>query len=298
VTLPRVGIVLVNWNGLDDTLECLVSLRKQDYPAWTAYVVDNGSKTPEGPAIAAAFPEARVIESKANLGFAGGNNLGVQRALDDGCDYVFLLNNDTLVPQPDALAQLVRLAQGEPDAVVGCKIAYASDPEVVWFAGGSLDLAHARAEHVGVGEPASRFTGIRATDFVTGCALLAPADLVRRAGPWDDAYFLYFEDVDWNLRAKREGARFLLDLDVVVLHKVSRSVKKSGPVDFYYLLRNRLYFGRRWSGARYWTTILPRGLWDAAYLYAHDLKHGDKARRRYVRRAVADWLRGRRGRMR
>lgn len=297
VSLPRVGVVLVNWNGLDDTLDCLASLAKQDYAGIVPYVVDNGSKVPEAPAIAARFPQAKVLSSGANLGFAGGNNLGVQAALDDGCEYVMLLNNDTVIPQPDAITRLVQLAESEPDAVVGCKITYHSDPGVVWFAGGHLDLANARAEHAGVGEPASKFAGIVETDFVTGCVLLCRSELLRKTGLWDVGYFLYFEDVDWNLQAKAHGAKFLLDLDVVVEHKVSRSVKKSGPVDFYYLLRNRLYFGRRWSGRAYWTRILPSTLGDAAYLYAHDVKNRDKARRRFVRRAVTDWARGKRGRM-
>jgi len=128
---PLVFIIVLNWNGKDDTLECLGSLQQLDYPNFETVVVDNGSTDGSEDVIRSAFPSVNFIQTGRNLGYAGGNNVGIKHALSHGADYVWLLNNDTTV-DPNALTALVETAQADPKiAVVGSKIFYYDQPDVI-----------------------------------------------------------------------------------------------------------------------------------------------------------------------
>jgi GT2 family glycosyltransferase len=289
--------VLVNYNGLDDTLACLGSLRRQTGVAVTPFVVDNGSTSPEGRVIAERFPEAIVIETGQNLGFAGGNNVALRRAIAEGFPFVMLLNNDTEITQSDALSRLVEVAQGATRAAVGAKIVYASEPSIVWYAGGLVDLDRGETEHVGVGALASTRSGVVATGFITGCALLASASVWKEVGELPEGYFLYFEDVDWSLRARSAGVELLVDLDAVIEHKISRSTRRTGPLDFYYLTRNRIELSKRWAGRRQHARVLARSLARAGWLVMHDLVHRDLRRARLTARGAWHGVRGVQGRI-
>jgi GT2 family glycosyltransferase len=191
MTLPRVAVIVLNWNGGQDTLDCLASLRQMDYPCFDVLVVDNSSTDGSIEAIRESFPEVSLIETGANLGFTGGNNVGMRHALDRGADYVLLLNNDTEVAV-DLLACLVDAVEAEPGVgVAGPLIYYYDQPEIVWSAGGAVDRRRGQTRMVGLGEPDSGQYGSmpREVDFVSGCALLARRSVLEQIGLLDERFF-------------------------------------------------------------------------------------------------------------
>jgi GT2 family glycosyltransferase len=218
--MASVYIILLNWNGTADTLECLRSLRHLKYADHRVLIVDNGSAEPCTAAVAGEFPEVEVIESPENLGFAGGCNLGIRAALEAGARYVWLLNNDT-VAHPNALSALVEAAQRYPRcAIVGSKILHYSRPTVIDHAGGTLNLRRGLAWHIGCGDvDRGQHDFQRSVEFVTGCSLLADAGAIREIGPLDPEYFAYWEDVDLCTRAQRAGWDVVYAPRSVVWHK-------------------------------------------------------------------------------
>jgi GT2 family glycosyltransferase len=240
---PRVAVVVLNWNGRDDTLGCLESLRAVDYPNWEVLVVDNGSIDDSVDAVRKGYPEALVIEARSNLGFAGGNNLGLDAALGRGAEFVLLLNNDTTVA-PDVLRELVRAAREYPEAaVLSAKIYFLNDPQRIWYAGTRWDQSGAAFEHVGQGavDNGTDFERIQDTEYACGCAMFLRASTVRAIGPLDERFFLLFEETDWCFRARKAGFRCLLAPGARVWHRVSASLGGKGvPLYEYFYVRNRL----------------------------------------------------------
>jgi GT2 family glycosyltransferase len=240
---PRVAVVVLNWNGRDDTLACLESLRAVDYPNWEVLVVDNGSQDDSVDAIRKRHPEALLIEAGDNLGFAGGNNLGLEAALERGAEFILLLNNDTTVA-PDLLGELVRAAHAHPEAaVLSGKIYFLSDPGRIWYAGTRWDVNSAAFEHVGQGavDDGTAFERVRDTEYACGCAMFLRASTVRAIGPLDERFFLLFEETDWCFRARKAGFRCLFVPSAKVWHRVSASLGGQGvPLYEYFYVRNRL----------------------------------------------------------
>lgn len=245
----RVGIVLVNWNGLEDTLACLDSLAGVEYADRFVVVVDNGSRGDEAGAIEQAHPEVAVLRSGRNLGFTGGNNLGIRHALEHGADHILCLNNDTVVA-PDFLAHLVAALEADPTiGMTVAKIFYYDEPDKPWYLGAECtfdDVALQRgwvAWHPPYPERASLIEPFD-TQIATGCALLIRGEALRLlAGPqgdwFDQRYFAYYEDVDLSLRADKLGFRRVVVPRARVWHKVSRSSGgASSSSVWYYCIRN------------------------------------------------------------
>lgn len=261
---PRVAIIVLNWNGLDDTRACAASLAQITYPAATVYLVDNGSTDGSQKALAREFPHFTHVANQTNLGFTGGNNAVIERVLAE-FDYVLLLNNDTHVA-PDFLEHLVAAAEADARVgMVGPKILYDAEPDVLWYAGGEVrfndwfPLRHTgqneqdRGQHDTPGE----------TDFITGCCLLARADLIRQVGTLDPAFGYYCEDVDWCLRARRAGWRLRYAPQSRVWHKVSRSTERGATRPLYYFTRNPWLLARRHQGTALSLPVLLRTGWLA-----------------------------------
>ena len=236
---PYVAIIIVNWNGKTDTLECLASLGADTYRCKQIIVVDNGSADDSVSAIRSAFPEVTVLETGTNLGFTGGNNVGINYALELGVDYVYLLNNDTTV-EPNALAALVATAEMNPSyGLVTPVIHYFDRPEDVWFGGSLMDLSRGMAVHDNSHIPA-RTEAPREIPWASGCAMLVCADVVRLLGGFDDRYFLNWEDVDLSLRLRAAGRRIALVPSARIYHKVGRSFATAKGTGCYYHIRNNL----------------------------------------------------------
>jgi GT2 family glycosyltransferase len=243
----RVAVVVLSWNGRDDTLACLRSLREVTYEPRSLVVVDNGSSDGSPDAVRDAFPEVELLARSENLGFAGGNNVGIRHALERGSDYICVLNNDTLV-DPGFLEPLVAAA-GTPDTGAVCpKILFADERELIWFAGATYDPHRGyQGRLLGYRErDSNEFGGVRVTDRATGTAMLVPVGVFQRVGLFDEGLFAYSEDVDWSLRARAAGYRILVAGESRVYHRVSASSGgESSPTSLYYNVRNALVVAER-----------------------------------------------------
>ncbi|RIW18316.1 glycosyltransferase family 2 protein [Algoriphagus lacus] len=241
-----VAIILVNWNGYDFTRACLESLSKVDFPDFRVILVDNASQNQEGSRLKKSFPEIELIENSQNLGFAGGNNVGIRYALEQGFSNVMLLNNDTKV-EPDFLGQMIRKFNQEPRfGVVQPLILFMHDPKKIWSAGGKWISALGRAITLGDQSPISDYRFKKPElDWATGCCMLISREALLKTGLLNEQYFTYFEDVEWSLRFRKAGFRIALAEKAIVYHEAGASSKKKNaegtlsPRVFYYHVRNQ-----------------------------------------------------------
>lgn len=248
---PKVGVVLVNWNGLGDTLECLDTLAAGDYPALSVFVVDNGS-TDDSVAVLGGRADVRLLALGENLGKTGGDRRGIEAALADGCDYVLLLNSDTIVAH-DMVSKLVAAAEADRSiGVVGPKIFYADAPSTIWFAGGTVHRLRGDASHIGMDEQdGGRFDRQRDIDYATSCAMLVRRGVFEQIGTIDDDYFIYFDETDFCVRAAERGWRIVFVPGARLWHKVSSTMGVDSSGHWRRYMRSRILFLRkRFSGGR------------------------------------------------
>jgi len=257
---PMVWIVIPAWNGCRDTVECLASLRRLTWPRQHVLVVDNGSADGTADVLAARFPAVEVLRLERNLGFTGGCNLGLRYAFGGGADYVLLLNNDTVV-HPDVVGELLSGASAWPrQGLFSPLILYHADPDVVWYGGGQVDLTSGLTAHAFDGSSRPPLGPFR-TQWANGCACLISRRAYETLGGLDPAYFASYEDVDLSLRARRSGMDAVVVPAARVWHKVSVSWRGQGQF-YFYTVRNRLYFVRKFSGpgaALWWSLRLGAG---------------------------------------
>jgi GT2 family glycosyltransferase len=253
-----VAVVVLSWNGREDTLACLESLRAVEHEPLVAIVVDNASRDGTAEAVAERHPEAELVRNPANLGFAGGVNAGIRRALELGADHVLLLNNDTEV-DPRFVSALVAAADEHPDAAALCaKVLFAEPADRIWFAGADYDPRRGhQGRQRGYGErDDARYAGTWESDRACGAAMLVPRAMLDRVGLLDEALFAYAEDTEWSLRAHEAGLRILVVGDSRVWHKVSAaSGGEASPTALYYTLRNGLVVAERHA------PLGPLGTW-------------------------------------
>lgn len=241
---PLVSIITVNYNGEAETCALLESLRNCTYPYLEVIVVDNASPAGVPERVLYEYPEATLILAARNLGFAGGNNLGLQSASGE---YVLFLNNDTEVPA-GFLEPLVAAAQAKPWAgMLSPKITYHHTPGMVQYAGcNALNPITMRCVPVGKGEwdnPA--FSKAGTTHFAHGAAMLVPRTVIEQVGKMDDSYFLYYEEIDWAMRIKAAGYSIEYVPQSQVFHKESIATGRNSPLKTYYLTRNRALLARK-----------------------------------------------------
>ena len=235
--------VVLSWNGREDTLACLESLRGID-----TVCVDNGSNDGSAAAVAERFPDVELIRTEVNLGFAAGNNVGIRRALDRGADWVVLLNNDAFV-KPGFADALAAAAARHPDAgVLACKVYVVEPPDVLWYAGGSFEPRFGYSGRVrGAGlRDDGRFEEELDVDWATGAALAVSREAIERSGLLDEELFAYLEDVDWCLRIREAGLRVVFVPSARAWHRVSASTGgPSSPTSLRYHCRNTLAVSER-----------------------------------------------------
>ena len=248
----RVAIILVNWNGYEFTRACLDSLGKVDFPDFQVILVDNASENPEGKRLKEEFPEIVLVENTANLGFSGGNNVGIRKALDLGFSYMLLLNNDTEV-EPDFLEKMVQQISGNPAiGVVQPLICFLGEKEKIWSAGGKWNRLLGRAITRGDREMLDAYLPKAGElDWATGCCMLLSREAVTKAGLLHEQYFAYFEDVEWSLRIRKSGYKIQLEPSAKVYHEASASSKQKhdegtlSPRVFFWHVRNQFYLIRK-----------------------------------------------------
>ncbi|UCG78183.1 MAG: glycosyltransferase family 2 protein [Nitrospirota bacterium] len=256
--VPELYIVIVNWNNSSDTIECISSLFEEGYKK-RIVLVDNGSTDGSIDNISAwagsnnidlqilNAEEAlagrddfvvTIISSPVNLGFAGANNLGIRYSIVQGAEFVLLLNNDTVV-EKDVLSGMVRTVMSTKDTgIVGGKIRYYDNREKVWFSGGYISTVRGAFYH-----KEDDCDGIRETEFVTGCMMLIPADVIEKVGYLKEDYFLNIEDIDYSTRVRNAGLKMIVDCSVTIYHKYSATIGgRYSKMNQYYFHRNRMIY--------------------------------------------------------
>jgi GT2 family glycosyltransferase len=241
---PWVSVITVNYNQSTVTCDLLQSLQKISYPNVEIIVVDNASPNDTPDRIKELFPGIILIKSRENLGFAGGNNLGILAAKGK---YLFFLNNDTEVPA-HIMEPLVELLENRPEiGAVSPKIKYFQEPGLVQYAGFTrMNPWTIRNKAVGYKEPDSPvFDKLTSTNSVHGAAMMVPRRVIDEVGLMPEIFFLYYEEHDWAEMIKRAGYKIYYQPASYILHKESISTGKNSPLITYYLTRNRLLFARR-----------------------------------------------------
>jgi GT2 family glycosyltransferase len=246
----KVGIILLNYKGTKDTFECVGSLEKIEYKNYHIIIVDNHSQDGSYEKLKAEFGDRHtIIEASDNGGFAKGNNIGIRYALEQGCDYILLLNNDTLV-EKDFLNKMVECYERYSDTgIVGPKILYEGNRDLIWFCGGEINLKRFYGFHYGEGQKDSEeFNKEREITFTTGCTMLISREVIEKVGALPEEYFMYYEDVDFCMKVQEAGYKIYYCPKAAIYHKVSAS--SGGEASAFAIkwnTRNRLIFMNKYK---------------------------------------------------
>ena len=243
---PTVAVIILNWNGLADTRECLQSLQAARYSAMRVIVVDNGSKGDDATTLEREFSGfIDVLSLPENLGFAAGANAGIRRALEAHTDFVLLLNNDTVVA-PEFLRALVDAASDIPNLAALCPRTHFYDrPRTIYSTGGEVSIWRGVATQVGRGqEDTGQFERLERRGYADGVCMLIPAAALTTVGLFDEQYFAYWEETDWCVRAAERGLHCYYVPQSHIWHKAARSQAPDASFDYLYR-RNALLFVRK-----------------------------------------------------
>lgn len=243
--MKKVFIIVLNFNGKKDTLECLKSIVKLQIIRYKlqAIVVDNGSTDGSAEGIEERYKDIKILRNKKNLGFAGGNNVGIKYALDNGADWVFILNNDTVVPE-----NFLDLLKNDAD-ITGPVIKFKHDSRWIYDYGGYINWWIGRPKHHELPHHTIHSTPYP-IHYLSGCCLLINRKVFDKIGLFDEKYFLYFEDLDFCLRAKKAGFKITLDQKVVIFHKLGGSAGRWSKTSIYHNLRSNFIFITKYLGWR------------------------------------------------
>lgn len=266
--MKNVAIVIVNYNGEEDTIECLNSINQlvMDDFKLLVIIVDNGSLNElEIPHSEFKIGELIIIRNQKNSGFAGGNNIGIKYALKQNADFILLLNNDTIIDK-NLIKELLKIFESkEKIGIVAPKIYFAKGFEfhkdrykkeelgkIIWYAGGKMDFQNIIGYHRGVDKiDKGQYDKIEETDFASGCCMLIRKEVFEKIGLLDERYFLYYEDNDFSQRVKKGGYKIMYTQKAIIWHKNAGSAGGSGSsLQDYYITRNRLLFGFQYGQIR------------------------------------------------
>jgi GT2 family glycosyltransferase len=265
-----VSVVILNWNGWKDTIECLKSLSKirKNKISLQIIVVDNASTNDSVQKISEFVKkndqQVNFLENTSNLGFAGGNNVGIKKALEENADYIMVLNNDTLLDE-DMVTHLVSFMEDHPEVgAASPKMYFAKGYEyhkdryttkdmgnVIWYAGGDIDWNNVYGSNHGVDEiDNGQFEDPTETTFASGACLFLRSSVLTKVGLFDEKYFLYLEDTDLCMKIQRAGYKIYMVPNAKLWHKVSQSSGIGSHLNDYFITRNRLLFGSRYATLR------------------------------------------------
>lgn len=257
---PRIAVIIVNWNNKTDTLACLDSLQRCHYPDLDIIVVDNASTDGSAELIIAKMPQLLMIRNPKNLGFTGGNNIGMKAAFERDADYVFLLNNDAEIA-PDSLEILVDFLESRPKAWAAAPlIYYYKQPKLIWSAGGKINPRRATSQMLGTDEDDHGQFGETPfeVDYATGCALMVRRSAVEKFGLLDDRFFMYYEEVEWSGRMQSNGLEVAVVPRAKAWHKINPKARNESPFVHYLMTRNRLLWIRcaNFGSLVFWRVLL------------------------------------------
>lgn len=239
--MNKVFIIVLHFGDKEVTNRCLKSIFIAKLNFEQLIVVDNSNNFSSSGGLKNVI---KIIKNKKNLGFSGGVNVGIKDALSNGADYILLLNNDTFVKE-NFLRQLLRFAgQFENAGIVGPAIKFERNGKVIYDIGGKVNKIFGRTTHTEVSRV--RDKNERVVDYVSGCCMLIKKEVLEKVGLFDESFFLYYEDVDFCLRAKNKGFLTYILPSVYVGHELSNSVGKVSPIAVYHQTRSALLFGKKY----------------------------------------------------
>lgn len=301
-----VAVIVVNWNTPKLVLECLAALRRSDGIIWHLYLVDNASSDDSAEVFRLLGADVTFVQSPENGGWTGGNNLGIRRALQDGHNYMFLLNSDAQV-FPDTLSRLLEQAQTLPTAILG-PIQLSEDQQFYNFAEVGIIAATGLPEYpnmIALDSPsATAIKELQPTAYVRGSGMLVSRAQIEQLGLFDDRYYLNYDDTDFCARARAAGMPVLMVKAARLIHATSGSIGgQESPLNKYFMTRNALLFARFHSSHRQrvgnWIAIVRSGLSDTGQKgrlrRLATLLFGSDPRLKAFRRGVFDFLVGRFG---
>lgn len=262
--MKRVDVVVLNWNGWQDTISCLASLQLQDYPNFNLLVVDNGSTDGSVAQISKAMPALELLQTGKNLGFGGGCNVGIRHALAQGADYVWLVNSDATV-DPQALSALVRMADQNLELGAVGSVLYEVDKvdRIQVYGGGSVNLWSGRSRHRLSPGP---------LDFISGASVLLRRAALEEVGLFDQTtFFMYWEDTDLAFRLRKAGWQLAVASDSRLWHKQSASLGKRSPLLDEYFTQSGVLFLRRYAPIPFISVSLMLGMMLAKRMVTGDI---------------------------
>ena len=242
----KLSIISVNYNGLKDTCELIDSIPFND--SMEVIIVDNASKKNEASIIAAKYPQIKVIRSERNLGFAGGNNLGIKAA---NGKYIFLVNNDTIFKDFNIQSLIDRLESSHKIGVVSPKIRFSWGNNPIQFTGYTpLSRVTVRNKSIGFGEEdRGQYDTPHSTPYAHGAAMMIKREFIDKVGLMPECFFLYYEELDWSMMITRAGYEIWYEPTCTIYHKESQTTGQNSPLRTYYITRNRLLLVKRnWKG--------------------------------------------------
>lgn len=238
--MDKVTVVILNYKVKQAVINCIHSLGDSDYQNMDIIVVDNNSQDGIREEIQ-QFSDIKFIENQQNLGYTGGNNIGIKYALSIGADYIVILNPDTEVAK-NTISELVRVMKQRQAGIGSPKILF-NDRKTIWFAGGIFDKDNVIGKHKGVNEEDhGQYDEIEETDYATGCATMVSSEVFRKTGLLDEKYFMYYEDNDFSLRACQLGFKVIYIPSAIVYHENAKSSGLGSPLQDYFITRNRMLY--------------------------------------------------------
>lgn len=282
----NIAVIVLNYKGVLNTIDCIDSVIASSLEKEVLLeiiVVENGSNDGSSEKLR-ALKNIRLIESTKNLGYSGGNNLGITYALKTNADYILILNNDVFIDK-DAISYLIK-ATNKAD-IISPKIYFAKGFEfhktrykkdelgkVIWYAGGQIDWNNIIGSHVGLDEVDNgQYNSKKEIDFATGACILVKREVFEKIGLFDEKYFLYLEDMDFCVRAKRADFKIIYEPSAVLWHKNAASAGGSGSkLQDYYITRNRLLFAYKFAKIKTKLAVFKQVFLDSSnYIKRHAL---------------------------
>lgn len=275
---PLISIITINYNNTEVTADFLESVCCLNYNNIEVIIVDNASTEIPSEKLKRIYPPVNIILSKKNLGFAGGNNLGIKQAKGD---YLFFVNNDTVM-SPDIFEGLIEIFEKYPDAgVASPKFHYYDSPGTIEFAGyNKVNTFNGRNSMVGCKKlDFGQYDEIKITHYAHGGAMMVPRKVIEEVGLMPELYFLYYEEFDWCEQIKRKGFKVYYQYKSLIYHKESMSVGKKSTLKTFYLNRNRILFMRRnvkglpFLGFAFYYTFITIPKNTITFLYKKEPQH-------------------------
>jgi GT2 family glycosyltransferase len=293
---PFVISVILNTNRRDDTLECLKSLARSKYSHHSVILLDNHSTDGSVEAVRAGFPDVQIMNLQENLGYAGNNNVGIQSAIEQGADWVFVLNEDTVLDE-NCLARLIDAGgQDAKTGIVGPMVYHFDEPDHIQSGGGILG-PYWQSNHIAKDElDQGQLPETHSVEWISGCAIMVRREVIEQVGMIDARFFYYWEETEWCLRAAKAGWKILHVPAAKIWHKGVRRNYTPKPSLMYYSTRNRLLMiQKHHAPLRVWISALGDTLRTLASWTFRPKWRGKRAYRDAMWQGLLDFLRGRWG---